>query len=350
MIIGITGTNAAGKGTAVDFLKQKGFKHYSARDLITQEIQKRNLPVDRQHMQDVANELRTQYGPAYITEQLYQQALTNGGNAAIESFRCPGEIDAMRRLPNFILLAIDANPNLRYQRAAGRRSATDSNLTFEKFLEDEKRENSNNDPFKQNLSKCAEMADIFLLNDGTTNELEEKLSTNITFNSEGFLTRRPTWDEAFMMETYLWASRSTCRRRKVGAVISTPDHAMIAQGYNGSPRGTPNCIDIGFCERQKQNIPSGQMLEKCKAVHAEANAVINAGRQGKSVDGGVLYCTTFPCTICAGIITNSGIKEIIYEADYANPDAKDSFIKAKIKTRRFEGVRHIGFSKLFKQV
>jgi deoxycytidylate deaminase len=348
MIIGVTGTNAAGKGTVVDFLKQKGFKHYSVRDFLTQELQKRNLPVDREHMQDIANELRAQNSPSFIVEQLYKQA-SQEGDAIIESFRCPGEVDAMRKLPHFILLAIDANPKIRYERATARKSTTDNDLAFEKFLEDEKKEMTNTDPFKQNLSKCAEMADIFILNESTIKEFEEKLSKILTFDSDGFLTRRPTWDEAFMRETYLWASRSTCRRRKVGAVISTPDHAMISQGYNGSPRGTPNCIDIGFCERQKQNVPSGQMLEKCKAVHAESNAVINAGRQGKSVQDAILYCTTFPCQICAGIIINSGLKEIIYEADYANPEAKESFEKAGIKIRRFEGVRYIGFNKLFRQ-
>ena len=348
MIIGVTGTNAAGKGTVVDFLKQKGFNHYSVRDFLTQELLKRNLPTDRPHMQDIANELRTQNGPAFIVEQLYQQALQKGENAIIESFRCPGEVDAMRKLPQFILLAIDADPKIRYTRASSRNSTTD-NVTFEKFIEEEKKEMTSTDPFKQNLSKCAEMADIFLLNEGTIKEFEEKLSKMLSFDSQGFLTRRPTWDEAFMRETYLWAARSTCMRRKVGAVISTPDHAMIAQGYNGSPRGTPNCIDIGFCERQKQNVPSGQMLEKCKAVHAESNAVINAGRQGKSVQDAILYCTTFPCQICAGIIINSGLKEIIYEADYANPEARESFEKAGIKIRRFEGVRYLGFNKLFRQ-
>jgi len=349
MIIGITGTNASGKGTAVDFLKQRGFKHYSVRDFLTDELTKRNLPTNRQYLQEVANELRAKHGPAYIVEQIYQRAVANGENATIESFRCPGEVASMKRLPNFVLLAIDADARTRYERAVQRQSSTDTNMTFEQFLEDEKREMTNADPFKQNLSKCADMADIFLLNEGSREELERKVSQYLTFDSDGFLTRRPTWDETFMRETYLWASRSTCRRRKVGAVISTPDHALVAQGYNGSPRGTPNCTNLEFCERQRQGVPSGQMLEKCKAVHAEPNAIINAGLQGKSVKGDILYCTTFPCQICAGIITNAGIREIIYEADYANPDAKRTFADAGIKTRRFEGVRHVGFGKLFKQ-
>jgi dCMP deaminase len=149
--------------------------------------------------------------------------------------------------------------------------------------------------------------------------------------------------------TYKWAALSTCLRRKVGAVIATPDHVEVSQGYNGSPRGTPNCCDLGFCERQRKGIPSGQMLETCRAVHAEPNAIINAGRQGKNVQGDLLYCTTFPCQICAGIIANAGIKEIIYEADYPNDQAKKTFTEAGIITRRFEGVRASAFDKLFRQ-
>lgn len=124
---------------------------------------------------------------------------------------------------------------------------------------------------------------------------------------------------------------------------------MVSQGYNGSPRGTPNCIDLGTCKRQEEKIPSGQMLEKCRAVHAEQNAIINAGSQGKSVKGDILYCTTYPCTICAGMIKNAGITEVIFEAEYPNPDAKLIFSQGKVETRRFEGVRTSAFDKLFRQ-
>lgn len=348
MIIGLTGTNAAGKGTVVDFLKEKGFGHYTARGFLTKELERLNRPVDRANMQDLANELRAQHGPAYIVEQLCEQA-RDSRNAVIESIRCPGEIIALRQKPGFLLLGIDADPLTRYQRAIARASETDKNMTYEQFVADEQKEKDNKEPFKQNLTKCLEEADIFVLNEGTPEELAEKIARNTSFDAQGYLTRRPTWDEIFMNETYTWAARSTCLRRKVGAVITTPDHAMVSQGYNGSPRGTPNCIDLGTCKRQEEKIPSGQMLEKCRAVHAEPNAIINAGSQGKSVRGDILYCTTYPCTICAGMIKNAGITEVIYEAEYPNLDAKLIFSQGKIETRRFEGVRSSAFDKLFRQ-
>lgn len=348
MIIGLTGTNAAGKGTIVNFLKGKNFTHHSARDHLTKDLEKQGLRINRENMQSLANRLREQYGPAYIVEQLYEQAQQDE-NAIIESIRCPGEITALRRKPGFLLLGVDANSEIRFQRAYKRGSATDTGITYNKFIEDEQKEKNNKEPFKQNLTKCLEEADIFVLNNGTIQELTEKIAENTSFDTKGYFARRPSWDEIFMNETYTWATRSTCMRRKVGAVISTPNHVMISQGYNGSPRGTPNCINLGYCERQKMSIPSGQRLETCRAVHAEPNAIINAGMQGKSVKGDLLYCTTFPCQICAGIIINAGIEEIIYEADYPNDKAKQTFSEAGIKTRRFEGVRSSIFNKLFRQ-
>lgn len=348
MITGITGTNAAGKGAVVDFLKKKGFQHFSVREYLTEQLNKKNLPVDREHMQTLANELREKYGPSYIITQLYEQALVYQ-NAIIESIRCPGEITELRKKPGFLLLGVDADQKLRFERATLRNSSTDISLTLEKFIEDEEKEKNNQEPFKQNITKCLEEADILLLNNNMVPEFYSKLEKYSSFESNGYLIARPTFDEIFMKETYTWAARSTCIRRKVGAVISTPEHAMISQGYNGSPRGTPNCIDLGFCERERNNIPSGQRLETCRAVHAEPNAIINAGLQGKSVKGDLLYCTTFPCQICAGIIVNAGISEIVYEADYPNEQAKKTFNEAGIKTRKFEGVRAHAFDKLFKQ-
>lgn len=221
MIIGLTGTNAAGKGTVVDFLKEKGFEHYTARGFLTKELEKSNRPVDRANMQDLANELRAQHGPAYIVEQLYEQA-RNSKNAVIESIRCPGEIVSLRQKPGFLLFGVDAEPLTRYQRAIARASETDREMTYAQFIADEQKEKDNKEPFKQNLTKCLEEADVFFLNEGTPKELAEKIAKNTSFDAQGYLTRRPTWDEIFMNETYTWAARSTCLRRKVGAVITTP--------------------------------------------------------------------------------------------------------------------------------
>lgn len=170
MIVGITGTLGAGKGTIVDYLTTKGFAHYSARDFITREILRRSLPVDRDSMVLVANDLRTAHSPSYIAEALYDEAMAAGQNAVIESLRTEGEIAALRAKGNFLLVAVGANPKLRYERITLRGSSTDK-ITFEKFLEDEAREMHSTDPNKQNLARCIELADYRLMNNGTKEEL-----------------------------------------------------------------------------------------------------------------------------------------------------------------------------------
>ena len=116
---------------------------------------------------------------------------------------------------------------------------------------------------------------------------------------------RPSWDEYFMDITRRVATRSTCLRRAVGAIL-VHDKRIIASGYNGGPSGLAHCLDIG-CLREKLGIPSGQQHELCRGIHAEQNAIIQAARYGVSIEGSVLYCTTQPCTQCTKMLINAGI-------------------------------------------
>jgi dephospho-CoA kinase len=152
IIIGITGTLGAGKGTIVDFLiNKKGYRHFSVRAFITDEIKKRNMPVNRDSMVIVANELRAKYHPGYIVEQLYNQALEAGSNCIIESIRATGEADLLKSRGMFYLISVDADPAVRYDRIVIRANETD-HISFKEFLENEKREMLSNDPNKQNNS------------------------------------------------------------------------------------------------------------------------------------------------------------------------------------------------------
>jgi len=178
-IIGITGTLGAGKGTIVDYLiKNRGFQHYSVRHFLTEEIEKRSLPVNRDSMTQVANELRAANTPYYIVAELYKQALKSGKDAVIESIRTPGEVEFLQRQGNFILIAVDADPKTRFNRIKIRKSATDQ-IDFNTFLANEKREMTTEDPNKQNLQKCIQMADITLHNDGSIDELIQQLQEKL---------------------------------------------------------------------------------------------------------------------------------------------------------------------------
>ena len=175
IIIGITGTLGAGKGTIVDFLtREQGFAHFSVRAFIAEEIIRRGMTVDRDSMVIVANDLRKRNSPSFITDRLYDKALAMGKNSVIESIRTPGEIYSLRSKGGFYLFAVDADPGLRYERIRHRQSETD-HITYETFLENEKREMESADPNAQNISKCIELADFKLWNNGTLEELNRQV-------------------------------------------------------------------------------------------------------------------------------------------------------------------------------
>jgi dephospho-CoA kinase len=175
IILGITGTNGAGKGTVVDYLVQeKSFKHYSARAFITEEIVRRNLLVNRDNMVAVANDLRAKNSPSFVIAELYKQAVQAGGDCIIESIRTVGEVEEMKGKANFYLLAVDADIKLRYERVVKRGTATDS-VSFEEFVVQEEREMTSTDPNKQNLSECLKRADFILTNNGAVEYLHKQL-------------------------------------------------------------------------------------------------------------------------------------------------------------------------------
>jgi len=146
--------------------------------------------------------------------------------------------------------------------------------------------------------------------------------------------KRPSWDAYFMQITELVATRATCLRRKVGAII-VKDKRILATGYNGPPSGLPHCDELGGCLRDKLNVPSGERHEISRAVHAEQNAIIQAARFGVPIDGATIYVTHHPCFICAKMIINAGIKRIVVKEGYPDELSKEMLKEANIEVVYF---------------
>ncbi|WP_457552993.1 deoxycytidylate deaminase [Desulfobacula sp.] len=148
------------------------------------------------------------------------------------------------------------------------------------------------------------------------------------------LSDRPSWHEYFMGICDLVATRSTCLRRQVGAVL-IKEKRILCTGYNGAPAKVPHCREVG-CLRAQLKVPSGEKHELCRGVHAEQNAIIQAAYHGIQVKGASLYCTNQPCSICSKMIINAGIKIVYYKDGYNDPLTLDMFDKARVELIRLE--------------
>ncbi|CAD7840737.1 MAG: dCMP deaminase (EC 3.5.4.12) @ Late competence protein ComEB [Olavius algarvensis Delta 4 endosymbiont] len=144
---------------------------------------------------------------------------------------------------------------------------------------------------------------------------------------------RPSWDAYFMDITSLVAKRSTCTRRGVGAIL-VKNKQILASGYNGAPTRVKHCAETG-CLREQLNVPSGERHELCRGIHAEQNAIIQAALHGVSIKEAILYCTNLPCSICAKMIINAGITQIVYLSGYADSMSEEMLKEAGVDLIKF---------------
>ncbi len=174
MIIGITGSFGAGKGTVVEYLKkERSFTHYSASGFIVEEIERRGLEVSRDTMAVVANDLRVSHSPSYIIDSLYARAKEQGGDVIIESLRAVAEVRRIKELGG-IVLGIDAEPEIRYAHSVARNSEKD-HVTYEKWLSQEQAESNQLDPHKQNIFGALKASDYVITNNGSLADLYEQV-------------------------------------------------------------------------------------------------------------------------------------------------------------------------------
>jgi dCMP deaminase len=145
---------------------------------------------------------------------------------------------------------------------------------------------------------------------------------------------RPSWDDYFMSLARLVASRSTCLRREVGAVL-VRERRVLATGYNGAPAKMPHCAEVG-CLREQRQVPSGERHELCRGLHAEQNVIIQAAQHGIAIAGATIYTTSRPCSICTRMIINAGIVKVFYCDGYEDDLASSLLLEAGIPTIQLE--------------
>ena len=252
-------------------------------------------------------------------------------------------LDKLDRRPFFILVSVDAPIHVRWKRFQERLHGTSKDIpTLEEFvLQSDDHLYSADGGLLPLISR----ATIKLLN--TSSDLAHfyaRLSGVNLLNNDRL---RPTWDQYFMQLASLGAQRSNCMKRRVGCVI-VEDKRVISTGYNGTPRGLKNCAD-GGCPRCNDGQGSGVGLGTCLCLHAEENALLEAGR-GRIRKGTILYCDTCPCLTCSIKIAQVGISEVVYSQGYSmDGETADVFKQAGVRLRQFIPVsisNFFGFVKL----
>ena len=145
------------------------------------------------------------------------------------------------------------------------------------------------------------------------------------------------WDRRFMEMAHIIAGWTSCFApgRAIGAVI-VRDKRIMTTGYNGAPQGMTTCKERGYCLRRRLNIPSGTRAEVCYAIHAEQNAIIQAAKLGICIEGATLYCTHQPCSVCAKMIVNAGIRRVVYQEGYPDDFSLEIFGETGVQLDKME--------------
>ena len=296
MIIGITGTAFSGKSSVVDFLVEKGFKHYSVNYFLEEEIQKRGLIITEETMSAIREQINSLNHPGFVGEKLYEKAKIAGGDCIIEPITTIGELEILKAKEDFYLIAVDAESKIRYNRSIEKKDELDV-ITYDEFLEEENEELLSYDISKQNLGRCIELADFIILNNGSVDELHKEI--NKIFGEIGTDKKEIktlSEDEFFLGVAILAGKRSKDPNPKNGSCLVNGFGKIIGIGWNCFPEG---CLDNEPL-RLKENFVCPSQL----------NSLLNSPTG--SAQGSTMYVGIFPCLECAKGIIQAGVKKIFY--------------------------------------
>lgn len=380
-------TGSFGSGctkTAKDFLVPSGYEFLSLSDLLRAEYEKEHAngtPI-RDQLQDFGNKMRQDKGPDYLSKLAFEIMEQKNGQKkwVIDSIRNTHEVEFFRKkIPGFFLIGVFADYNTRWERVKDHIYKGD----LKKFREHDKRDIGEEFDYGQKVRQCFMSSDLIISNnidyyDGNVdyNTQKRKFDKYIRLFENPY-SDLPTDMEAIMASAYANAQRSSCLKRKVGAVIVDNFGNLFSSGYNDVPRGELTCeekyttcyrgmlkvrikssIESIFgkenclgkeAEIEDKVISQYKILDYCKALHAEENAILNVARFGSALAlrGAALYTTTYPCNMCANKIVQVGIVSIVYLEPYPMEEAKKILDKEGIAQIPFEGITFKGYFKVY---
>ena len=367
-IIGLTGPFGSGCSyIAKKIIAALGYEYISLSELLRDEIG--HSGYSRSALQDKGNELRVQKGAGYLAQKAIEKIENSDKNKfVIDSIRNTHEIEIIKDVfPVFYLFATWANKDTRWNRV---KEKYEDNIAL--FNQDDARDKDEKDEHGQQITLCYQMADIIILNEKeihSDNSDSFKELKKIVERYIDIIEKRgiyePSEMETLMSMAYANSMRSSCSQRKVGALIIDEYGNVFSSGYNEVPVSERPCRnEYGMCYRKyirkalddeiekilndsdktaqissviKKN---SKMLDYCRALHAEENAIVNMARLSCSANysKSTLYTTTYPCNLCANKIAQIGIKKIVYFEPYPQQEAKKILAAHNVKQIPFEGV------------
>ncbi|KAI0134417.1 cytidine deaminase-like protein [Xylariales sp. AK1849] len=349
MLIGICGAICAGKSTVAQYLiEHHGFKKLHLE--VPEDESGQNGQTGASNLSERKTEFQTSsslskglaYHPkttppthTFPTADALLDFVTKSWRSRWVITSIPSEpvLDALSRRPFFILISVDAPLTVRWRRYQSRSepptSSSSSPISLEDFVA---QSDAHLYSATSGVLPLISRAEIRLLN--TSKDLAHLYATLGKLDLTNQDRLRPSWDAYFMSLSSLAAQRSNCMKRAVGCVLVGASRGVISTGYNGTPRGLLNCGE-GGCPRCNSGEGNGLALATCLCLHAEENALLEAGRE-RIREGSVLYCNTCPCLTCSIKIVQVGISEVVYSQGYSmDGDTAAVFRSAGVKLRQF---------------
>ena len=375
IVVGLTGPFGSGcTYLAKEILSKMDYEYISLSDILRKEIGDDTL--SRNEMQNRGNKLRLEKGSGYLAElavNIIQKS--DKQKFVVDSIRNTHEVDVLKvAFSSFCMLAVWASKDIRWSRI---KDKYNGNTAL--FEDDDKRDKDEKDENGQQITLCYQMADVIILNEKDIPTKQSKKFLDLKAIVEKYLGYvenltpfEPTEMETLMSMAYANSMRSSCSQRKVGALIIDDFGNVFSSGFNEVPISQRPCsMEYGKCYRKflREKIENklndelkdkdlskrisniiksnSKMLDYCRALHAEENAIVNMARLSVSADfsKATLYTTTYPCNLCANKIAQVGIKKIVYYEPYPQEEAKDILNAHNVEQIPFEGVTYNSYFK-----